>query len=714
MRWQYMGYLIAVLALSIKIAEGRPFETEDAAAVEASRTEPYASEDDSSPRRRLGRLLPAAQGSRPSRFFEGQLGQVPLPSPGDGSGLLAPGSSLPKDGARALKSILVDVLGGTDLDAVQMAPQGIQRTPHIEPWKLLQRGSATQRKQNSSQSSSVVEDMHIRYHHYLDGMRVEGAAMMMHISGVDGTIFALNGEYAPVKQSTNTSAALSCEESIRTALLEVEGARGIRLKSKCDIAAVYGDDGYFQTAWKAVVRYRDVKGNQLDTIFASPSTGQLVASFPVLRGARSLATSDCNGTKYCHVVSKSSNPITIQGTSASQAAIDAHNYAIATYNYFKEEHGRDSLDDKGMKLVSRANYVRKGVSFSNAFWDGSKMTYGNGDTTKYYHFSRGIDMVAHELMHGITQYTSNLSFKNEPGAVDESMSDIFGALVKRFKSNKPVSINETWLFGSDVFRKGGHFRNMADPSEDSKFADHYSNRYLGSDDQGGRHLNCGIMNLAFTLAVTGGRHPRRPSIKVKALHADFDTSLRAAARIWYLASTSCLTEQSRFQEARKCTVLFAGKFKPNIAAAWDVVGVTGPAVPTRQPTPRPTRSPTRQTTRSPTRYPSAVPSHQPSGEPSVSARPSASVRPTTKTAHPTTAFPTTARPKTASFTSPPWSIRKCFRTIQSDCDCKAFLNAGSRCWRSVAKQKCHATVNSRTKLRERWDQYCRNLPAAQR
>ena len=752
MRWQYLGYL-AVLVLSIETGEGLPYETDDgAAAVEAS-TGPFAAED--SPPLRPERLLPATQGKGPSRFFEGNLGQVPLPSPNDGPGLRAPESSLPEEGARVLTSILVDVMGATGREVVQMAPDGIQRTPHNDPWRPLHRRTATQqREQNSSQSSSMVEDLHVRYHHYLQGMRVEGAAMMMHISGVDGTIFALNGEYAPVKESTNTSAALSCEESIRVALLEVEGAQDVRLKSTCAMAAVYGDDGYFQTAWKAVVRYRDLKEHHLDEIFACPSTGRLVTRFPVLRGARSLTTSDCNDGTNCKVVSKSSNPITVQGTSASQAAVDAHNYAIATYNYFKEVHGRDSLNNKGMTLISRANYVKPGEGdfFNNAFWDGSKMTYGNGDSTKYYYFSRAIDVVAHEMMHGITQYTSNLINKYESGAVDESMSDIFGALVKRFKSNKPVSVEETWLFGSALLRKGGHLRNMGDPSEKAKFADHYADRYRGDDDKGGVHRNCGIMNLAFKLAVTGGKHPRRPSINVKALDADFDTSLRTAARIWYQASTSCLTEQSQFKEARKCTILFAGKFKPNIAAAWDVVGVTGPAVPTppptrrptsrprtprptrrptrrprtrrptrqptrrptRQPTRRPTLSPTRQPTRSPTRSPSAVPSHQPSDVPSVSALPSTSIRPSTKTAYPTTAFPTTARPKTARPTSPPWNNRKCFRTIQRDCDCKAFLNAGSRCWLTVAKQKCHATVANRTELRKRWAQYCRSLAPAER
>ena len=126
-------------------------------------------------------------------------------------------------------------------------------------------------------------------------------------------------------------------------------------------------------------------------------------------GALSIETYDCINTDSCGLlVSTSTNPI----NTGDEAADAAHNYAIATYNYFLNNHGRDSINDNGMTLISRVHY---GVNYNNAFWNGQQMTYGDGDGNVFIELSRDADVVAHELTHGVTQFTSNLIYSYESG-----------------------------------------------------------------------------------------------------------------------------------------------------------------------------------------------------------------------------------------------------------------------------------------------------------
>jgi thermolysin len=122
-----------------------------------------------------------------------------------------------------------------------------------------------------------------------------------------------------------------------------------------------------------------------------------------------METYDCNQqTTGCELVSSSSD-----ATSTGDDAIDAaHNYAIATYDYYWNNHGRDSIDDNGMKLISRVHYDK---SYTNAFWDGTQMTYGDNDGSTFFPLSQDADVVAHELTHGVMERTSGLIYQGESG-----------------------------------------------------------------------------------------------------------------------------------------------------------------------------------------------------------------------------------------------------------------------------------------------------------
>jgi len=178
-------------------------------------------------------------------------------------------------------------------------------------------------------------------------------------------------------------------------------------------------------------------------------------------------------------------------------------------------------------------------------------------------------------MHGVTQYSSGLIYEGESGALNEAFSDIIGASIER--SVKGTSVMNTWLLGEEVFTPsspGDALRNMANPSETGGF-DFYPERYQGTEDNGGVHLNSGIANLAFVLLVQGGSHPRgMTSNQVSPIDSDFDVSLMEAAEIFYNANTACLTPTSGFAAMRHCTAtVHGGSYTDSIHAAWEAVGV---------------------------------------------------------------------------------------------------------------------------------------------
>jgi vibriolysin len=217
-----------------------------------------------------------------------------------------------------------------------------------------------------------------------------------------------------------------------------------------------------------------------------------------------------------------------------------------------------------MTLVSRVHYS---VNYNNAFWDGSQMTYGDGDGVTFIPLSQDADVVAHELTHGVTERSSNLVYSNESGALNEALSDIFGALVDRQEGATGADI---WLLGEDIYTPatpGDGLRVMNDPAAAGDY-DWYPTRYTGTSDNGGVHWNSGIANLAFVLLVEGGTHPRgKSSVVVPGI------GFSAAADIFYAANTACLTSSSNFKAMRYCTADNAGANAAAVHLAWDAVGV---------------------------------------------------------------------------------------------------------------------------------------------
>jgi Zn-dependent metalloprotease/subtilisin-like proprotein convertase family protein len=168
---------------------------------------------------------------------------------------------------------------------------------------------------------------------------------------------------------------------------------------------------------------------------------------------------------------------------------DAHGFAEVVVNMLSEWYGHNSIDDMGFVIRSRVHYS---TNYENAFWDGTQMTYGDGDTF-FYPLSGDVDVVAHEVHHGYTSFHSDLIYSGESGGMNESFSDIAGTVAEHFIEGDDAD----WDLGTDIFQEeGAALRYMCDPTADGASIDHYSD-YAGQD----VHYTSGIGNKAFCYAA---------------------------------------------------------------------------------------------------------------------------------------------------------------------------------------------------------------------
>lgn len=276
------------------------------------------------------------------------------------------------------------------------------------------------------------------------------------------------------------------------------------------------------------------------------------------------------------------------------ASVDAHAYAGFTYDYFFKRFNRRGLNNADIRLLSLVHPVRRqdittasgsviGLFYLNAFYAGDGvMVYGEGLPAgftaggQYWDFVSGaLDVVAHELTHGVTEYSSDLIYQGEPGALNEAFSDIMGASTEFFFQERGSgNLRADWLIGEDVIRPGG-LRSMSNPASYGD-PDHYSVRFTGTGDNGGVHINSSIVNLAFYLAVEGGAHPRTGA-QVQGVGF---ANREQIEKVYYRAFTQLMPANTNFAQARAITLqaardLYGANSAPEraIAQAWTAVGV---------------------------------------------------------------------------------------------------------------------------------------------
>jgi Zn-dependent metalloprotease len=255
------------------------------------------------------------------------------------------------------------------------------------------------------------------------------------------------------------------------------------------------------------------------------------------------------------------------------AVDEAYDGLGQTHALFREAFQRASVDDDNMPLLGTVHY---GEGYDNAFWDGERMVFGDGDGVVFNRFTASLSVIGHELAHGVTQFTANLVYQGQSGALNESVSDVFGALVEQYAMSQTAD-EASWLIGVGLFTdqvQGTALRSMKAPGTA------YDDDVLGKDpqpatmagyvttkeDNGGVHLNSGIPNHAFHLAATtiGGN------------------AWETAGRIWYDALTGgtipATCSFARFAEATAdaASERFGKRSAEHTAVveAWRAVGVT--------------------------------------------------------------------------------------------------------------------------------------------
>ena len=258
---------------------------------------------------------------------------------------------------------------------------------------------------------------------------------------------------------------------------------------------------------------------------------------------------------------------------SGDAAVDeAYNYAGSTWRLYNKIFGRNSLDDQGMTLVQS---VHAGVNYDNAFWDGRQMVYGDGDGVIFTRFTKSVDVVAHELTHGVVQFTSGLEYYAESGALNEHFADVFGSLVRQYRRRQTAK-SADWLIGKEILvpaRTRTALRSMKAPGTaymndpdlgDDPQPSHYRDRYRGSADNAGVHINSGIPNHAFYLAATavGGY------------------AWNAVGKVWYQVMLNLVPRSTFADCARQCRQVARGmspalnqRTIDAIDAAWTAVGL---------------------------------------------------------------------------------------------------------------------------------------------
>ncbi len=288
---------------------------------------------------------------------------------------------------------------------------------------------------------------------------------------------------------------------------------------------------------------------------------------------------DCQNSTYLPMCSLARSE---DGPASSDPSVNqAFDGLGSTRQFYQDVLQRNSIDDRGMRLDA---YVHRGVRYNNAFWNGQVMVFGDGDGVIFTDFTADLPVIAHELTHGVTEHTAGLVYHNQSGALNESMSDVMGTLVKQW-SLRQTADQADWLIGADVFTPGigaDALRSLKAPGQA------YDNDLLGKDpqpahmrdyvelpdteegDNGGVHINSGIPNKAFYLtAVEIGGY-----------------AWEAAGRIWY-ESLRASSETTEFQEFADTTFVKAGELygidsveQKAVQTGWDGVGITVTAEPT--------------------------------------------------------------------------------------------------------------------------------------
>ncbi|MCC6624965.1 MAG: M4 family metallopeptidase [Deltaproteobacteria bacterium] len=464
-------------------------------------------------------------------------------------------------------------------------------------------------------TGTVAPVAHVAIQHRHQGLRVIGSQLIVHLFS-DGTVANTTDDLQD-GVNVGTTPRVSEDEAIELALAELERLDSVTSLPEAELVVVV-DQSAPRLAWQVALRRIDgsdqtampvymidaIDGSVLSSIDnLQTSTGTSLYDGPV-----DFTTSTVGSTYYLEDLGRRLATLDFKnGTSSPTRIIDgddfwtskvqgvqveAHYAATKAWDYFKNVHGRAGIDGSGgpgtvgaaasgatTMITSRVHYSS---NYNNAFWDGSKMTYGDGDGTEFSPLVT-LDIAGHEMTHGVIQFEAGLVYAGESGALNESLADVFGAMIERHARGGVVNA-DTWKIGEQCYTpsngNGDALRYMDNPhgavnngyTQDDD-PDHYAERYIGTSDNGGVHFNSGIGNKAFYLAAMGGTH-HRSGFTVTGIGVD------RAERVWYRALANYTTSSTNWAGFRAATLNAAADLYgatstqyAGVANAWCAVGV---------------------------------------------------------------------------------------------------------------------------------------------
>ncbi|MEO6867621.1 MAG: M4 family metallopeptidase [Gaiellales bacterium] len=399
---------------------------------------------------------------------------------------------------------------------------------------------------------------HFKYQQLHQGLPVFGQQLIVHSKGEQVT--AVGGRITPNigtadPQLRGADAAQRAMSAARTAFASANEAVGpLEAIGNQKLGWYTLSDGAPRLAYEVVVGARE---DQRWQMYIDARSGDVLDKWSLVHSALHRETVDSQTGK----VRKEG-----QAPTGDHVLDVAHDNAKGVYDFFKTKYNRDSIDDAGMRLKSVVHYGNK---YNNAFWNGSHMTYGDGDGVRFIPFGLGEDVVGHEMAHGVTERTAGLRYQRQSGALNESWSDVFGNLIEKWMEREAgvAESDPNWLIGEKIFTpgiEGDALRSMKKPGsgyDKDPQPGHMKDYNNTSSDNGGVHINSGIPNkAAYEVAMAIGQDK--------------------LSDVWYRALTKYLTVTSQFADAANVTVQSAidlygsGSAEARaVAAAWDSVGL---------------------------------------------------------------------------------------------------------------------------------------------
>lgn len=433
---------------------------------------------------------------------------------------------------------------------------------------------------NTKEELKVVEvnkddigDTFVKFAQVIEGTEVDNSLINVHYDK-NGVIVSVNGNLEENKEITTLgSKVISPEEAIEIAKSQFE-IKKLKKTPKAE-KLVITEDGVNYEVYKINIFFMEPTIGNYD-VFVEVNSGKVIkiedkirynnpvtgTGIDVLGKTRelnlnqsgdqyqmidltnkgSIYTYDAkNGISDGDLVSNTTGKFT---TEADKSPVSAHHNAGKVISFYKNVFQRDSLDNNGMDVHSFTHFD---LNYNNAFWSGGVMIYGDGDGEEFTYLSGDLDVVGHEMTHGVIEYTADLAYHNQSGALNESMADVFGVLISTYDKYN-VANRGTWKFdsadwvvGDDIYTpniQGDALRSLKDPTlygQPAHMTEYYELADTKDEDWGGVHINSGIPNkAAYNIASNIG--------------------MDKTARIYYRALTQYMHADTNFQQAAYCLV----------------------------------------------------------------------------------------------------------------------------------------------------------------